>query len=39
MLRNPKFWSLFVAIWVGLVLSVMNIAVKVNLFMALADQQ
>jgi hypothetical protein len=39
MLGNPKFWALFAAIWVGLVLSVMNIAVKVNLFLALSDQQ
>ena len=36
---NPRFWALFVAIWVGLVLSVMNIAVKIDLFRALADQQ
>ncbi len=36
---NPKFWALFGAIWVGMVLAVMNIAVKVHMFMDLADQQ
>jgi hypothetical protein len=36
---DPRFWALFVAIWIGLVLSVMNIAVKVHMFIDLSDQQ
>jgi hypothetical protein len=36
--EDPRFWALFVAIWIGLVLSVMNIAVKVHLFLDLAGQ-
>jgi len=36
---DPRLWTLVVAIWFGLVLAVMNIAVKVHMFMDLAGQQ
>lgn len=36
---DPRFWALFVAIWLGLILAVMNIAVKVHMFMDLAGEQ
>ncbi len=34
---DPRFWALFVAIWFGLVLAVMNIAIKVHMFMDLTS--
>ena len=37
--EDPRFWALFVAIWVGIVLAVMNIAVKIHLFMDLSASQ
>jgi hypothetical protein len=36
---DPRFWALFAAIWVGLVLAIMNIVVKVNLLMDLTALQ
>ena len=36
---NPRFWALFVAIWLGLALGVINIVQKINLLMSLADHQ
>jgi len=37
--KGPRFWALVVAIWVGMVLSVINIAEKIDLFMSLSDKQ
>jgi hypothetical protein len=34
---DPRFWAVFVAIWLGLVLAAMNIAVKIHMFMDLAQ--
>jgi hypothetical protein len=34
--KDPKFWALMVAIWLGLYLALLNIASKINLFMRLA---
>ncbi len=35
--ENPKFWALFVAIWFGAVLGVLNLALKVNMLRSLAE--
>jgi hypothetical protein len=34
---DPRFWAVFVAIWLGLVLAVINIAVKIHMFFDLAS--
>jgi hypothetical protein len=34
--NDPKFWALTVAIWLGLVLALVNITSKVDLLMRLA---
>jgi hypothetical protein len=39
MQEGPRFWALVLAIWIGLVLGVMNIAVKIDLFMSMAAKQ
>ena len=33
---NPRFWAVFIAIWIGFILAMVNIASKVDLFMRLA---
>lgn len=35
--KNPKFWAVWAAIWLGLMLSVENIYVKVKLLMQLSE--
>ena len=37
--KGPRFWAIVVAIWVGMVLSVVNIAEKVDLFMSMSANQ
>ena len=37
MLGNPRFWALFVAIWIGLVLGLFNIVMKVNMLISLSE--
>jgi hypothetical protein len=39
MQENASFWAFVVALWLGLVLSAMNIVLKINLFVGLSDQQ
>lgn len=34
---DPRFWAVFAAIWLGLVLAVMNIAVKIHMFLDLTS--
>ncbi len=34
---DPRFWAVFVAIWLCLVLAVINIAVKIHMFFDLAS--
>ncbi len=36
---DPRFWAVFVAIWLGMVLAVMNIAVKVHMFLDLTSAE
>jgi len=36
---DPRFWALVVAIWFGLVLALMNIAVKIHMFMDLTSAE
>jgi hypothetical protein len=33
---DPRFWAVFIAIWIGFILAMVNIASKVDLFMRLA---
>jgi hypothetical protein len=33
---DAKFWAVFVAMWIGFVLAVVNIAMKIDLFMRLS---
>jgi hypothetical protein len=33
---NPRFWAVVIAIWIGFVLAMVNIASKVDLLMRLA---
>ena len=35
--KNPKFIGLWLAIWAGLLLAVVNIAAKINLFIQLSS--
>lgn len=35
--EDPKFWALFVALWFGLILALMNIWVKIHLFLDLSE--
>jgi hypothetical protein len=37
--ENASFWVFVVALWVGLVFSVINIMLKIDLFMGLWDKQ
>jgi hypothetical protein len=37
LLRNPRFVAIWVAIWVGFLLAIENIIVKINLLMQLGD--
>jgi hypothetical protein len=39
MQENASFWAFVVALWVGLVFSVINIMLKIDLFMGLWDKQ
>lgn len=34
---DPRFWAVFAAIWLGLALAVMNIIVKIHLFLDLTQ--
>jgi len=34
---DPRFWAVFAAIWLGLVLAVLNIAAKIQLFLDLTQ--
>lgn len=36
---DPRFWAVFAAIWLGLVLAVMNIIVKVHMFLDLTSAE
>lgn len=36
---DPRFWAVFAAIWLGLVLAVMNIVVKVHMFLDLTSAE
>jgi hypothetical protein len=36
---DPRFWAVFVAIWLGFVLAAMNIAVKVHMLFDLAQSE
>jgi hypothetical protein len=36
---DPRFWALAVAIWFGLVLAFMNIAIKIHMLMDLSGQE
>ncbi len=36
---DPRFWAVFVAIWLGLILAVMNIAVKIHMFFDLMQAE
>jgi hypothetical protein len=38
LLKNPKFVALWVAIWAFMVLAVLNIITKINLFMQLTAE-
>jgi hypothetical protein len=33
---DPKFWAVVVAMWIGFILAVVNIATKIDLFMRLS---
>ena len=35
--KNPKFIALWLAIWAGLLLAIVNIAAKISLFMQLSS--
>jgi len=35
--KDARFWALTVAIWLGLVMSVINIAAKVDLFLRMSQ--
>jgi len=37
LLKNPKFWAVWVAIWFGLLLAIENIITKINLLMQLGE--
>jgi hypothetical protein len=37
LLKNPRFVAIWVAIWVGMLLAMENIIVKINLLMQLGD--
>lgn len=36
---DPRFWAVFVAIWVGLILAAINIAVKIHMFLDLSQSE
>lgn len=36
---DPRFWAVFVAIWLGLILAIMNIAVKIHMFIDLTQSE
>jgi hypothetical protein len=36
---DPRFWALFTAIWICLVLAIMNIAIKIHMLMDLGAQE
>ncbi|WP_255679599.1 MULTISPECIES: hypothetical protein [unclassified Methylocystis] len=37
LIKNPKFWAVWVAIWLGLLLAIENIITKINLLMQLGE--
>lgn len=37
LLKNPRFVAIWIAIWVGMLLSIENIIVKINLLMQLGE--
>lgn len=36
---DPRFWAVFVAIWLGLALAIINIVVKIHMFMDLTSAE
>lgn len=36
---DPRFWAVFVAIWLGLALAAINIAVKIHMFLDLTQSE
>jgi heme/copper-type cytochrome/quinol oxidase subunit 4 len=36
---DPRFWAVFVAIWLGMGLALINIAVKIHMFLDLAQSE
>lgn len=36
---DPRFWATFVAIWLGFALAVINIAVKIHMFLDLSQSE
>jgi hypothetical protein len=36
---DPRFWAVFVAIWLGLVLAAVNIAVKAHMLLDLVQSE
>jgi len=34
--NDPRFWAVVVAMWIGFILAVLNIATKIDLFMRLS---